>query len=513
MKRIWKQAAGYVAVVALSAGATFATYSMLEANRGISTADTYNYGAEFNQKGVKLAALTPQGYPDFTKPAENSVHAVVHIKAVKRATQIQQRRQVLDPLEFFFGFGDSQVPQQQARPSVGFGSGVIISEDGYIVTNNHVIQGADELEVTLNDNRKFKAKLIGTDAQTDIALLKVEATKLPYIPFGNSDALKVGEWVLAVGNPFNLTSTVTAGIVSAKGRGLSGGAQQSIESYIQTDAAVNRGNSGGALVNVNGELVGINTAIYSQTGDFAGYSFAVPISIAGKVVADLKQYGVAQRPMLGVSITDVAVAKEIANSEDNPRASEFALAKNLKLDNGIFIGGFAERSPAKEAGLEVGDVIVSINGSKVTKITELMDYLNRFRPGDKVKIGYVRNGATKEAVVTLINNSGNTDVVKKVDGLSELGAAFKDLSNERKRELGISSGVEVAGVDTGGKLAKAGIKKGFIIMKINNTPIILVSQLEHTVQSIAKSDDKGVFIAGFYPTDKRMRYIAIDLNE
>ncbi len=270
----------------------------------------------------------------------------------------------------------------QTLSSVGFGSGVIINKDGYIVTNNHVIDKADEIEVTLNDNSKYTAKLIGTDPQTDIALLKIEGKEFPYIPFGNSDNLKVGEWVLAVGNPFNLTSTVTAGIVSAKGRGggIGSSGPANIQSYIQTDAAINRGNSGGALVNTNGELVGINTAIYSQTGDFTGYGFAVPISIAGKVVADIKEFGTVQRAVLGVMIQDMNIAKE-ANPEKT---------KDIKVNEGAYVGGFAEMSPAKQAGVEEGDVITSVNGVKVRSVSELQDQVNRFRPGEKVKLEVVR---------------------------------------------------------------------------------------------------------------------------
>lgn len=477
----------------------------MEHRRGYSSADFYNYGQEFDQKGVRLASLTTEGYPDFTKAAENSVHAVVHIKStVKSQASSQGRQRAIDPFEYFFGFGDRGGQDfGTPQPSVGFGSGVIISKDGFIVTNNHVIDKANEIQVTLNDNRKFTAKLIGTDPQTDIALLKIEGNDFPYVPFGNSDNLKVGEWVLAVGNPFNLTSTVTAGIVSAKGRGgIGAGNSGDIQSFIQTDAAINRGNSGGALVNTNGELVGINTAIYSQTGDFAGYGFAVPISIAGKVVADIKEYGTVQRAVLGVLIQDISVAKEA-----NPDKT-----KDLKTNEGAYVGGFAEMSPAKQAGIEEGDIITAINSIKVRSVSELQDQVNRFRPGDKVKVDIVRGSSNKTYDVTLKNSSGNTSVVKKGDGIASVGAAFKELTAEKKKDLGVSYGVEVTGTDNGGKFAKEGITKGFVIQKINNQPVSTASQVENIITSTANSQDKVLFISGITPSGAR-KYYAIDLSE
>lgn len=380
----------------------------------------------------------------------------------------------MDPFEYFFGFGGRggfQRPQQQ--PRVGAGSGVIISTDGYIITNNHVIDGADELEVTLNDNRKFPAKIIGADPTTDIALIKIEATDLPTIPFGDSEKLKVGEWVLAVGNPFNLTSTVTAGIVSAKSRGNigAGGKDRSkIESFIQTDAAVNPGNSGGALVNTKGELVGINTAIYSETGNFAGYSFAVPISIAGKVANDLKQFGTVQRAVLGVLIQD-------------PQYVPDAEKEKVKVFEGAYVGGFAERSSAKEAGIEKGDVIVAVNGVKIKSSSALQEQISKYRPGDKVELTINRNGSTKKFTVELRNAQGSTKVVKGGDSAEVMGAAFKALNDEQKRKLGVSYGIEVTGL-TSGKLKDAGIKKGFIIMIVNNQKISAPEDLEKIVESI-----------------------------
>ena len=504
MNKIWKNVAIVIAVALVSIGTTYGTYSYLDSKRNYTSADFYNYGQEFNQDGVHLAALTQDGYPDFTKAAENSLHAVVHIKSTAKGQSQQGRQQrSRDPFfDYFFGDRGGQ-GYSNPQPSVGFGSGVIISKDGYIVTNNHVIEKADEIEVTLNDNSKYKAKLLGADPQTDIALLKVEANDLPYIPFGNSDNLKVGEWVLAVGNPFNLTSTVTAGIVSAKGRGgIGSSGPGNIQSFIQTDAAINRGNSGGALVNTNGELIGINTAIYSQTGNFAGYGFAVPISIAGKVVADIKEYGAVQRAVLGVEIMDIAGAKEVYPDK----------TKDVKVNEGIYVGGFADMSPAKQAGVEEGDVITSINGVKVRNVSELQDQVNRFRPGDKVKLELKRGSATKTFDVTLKTSSGSTSVVKKSDAIGSVGAAFKELTADKKKQLGISYGVEVAGVDNAGKFHKEGVEKGFIIQKINNQSISSPEEVEEIIKRTANSQDKALFISGMNSNGSR-KYYAIDLSE
>nr|WP_297162118.1 Do family serine endopeptidase [uncultured Dysgonomonas sp.] len=510
MKKIWKNASTYIVAALISIGASYGTYSYLNSRANYSSADIFNYGQEFDQKNVHLASLTADGYPDFTKAAESSIHAVVHIKSTVKSVETagRRQRQMIDPFEYFFGFGDRGGSEyMNPQPSVGYGSGVIISKDGYIITNNHVIDKATEIEVTMNDNQKYVAKLIGTDPTTDIALLKIEGTDFPYVSFGNSDDLKVGEWVLAVGNPFNLTSTVTAGIVSAKGRGgigagKQGGGDMTIQSFIQTDAAINPGNSGGALVNTNGQLVGINTAIYSQTGSFAGYGFAVPISIAGKVVADIKEFGAVQRAVLGVMISDVSAVDDI-----NPEK-----AKALKVKEGVYVGGFADRSPAKEAGVLEGDVIVAVNKTKVRSVGELQDQVNRYRPGDKVELAINRNGDSKTVSVVLKNSSGSTSVVKKTDGLAAVGAAFKKLTEEQKKQYGVSYGVEVAGVDDGGKFKKEGISKGFIIMKINNASVSSPDEVEQIIDAVSKSQDKGLFVSGFYPNG-RTKYYAIDLNE
>lgn len=510
MKKIWKNASTYIVAALISIGASYGTYSYLSHRANYSSADIFSYAQDFDQKNVHLASLTADGYPDFTKAAESSIHAVVHIKSTVKAIESSGRRQrqMIDPFEYFFGFGDRGGSEyMNPQPSVGYGSGVIISKDGYVITNNHVIDNATEIELTTNDNQKYQAKLIGADPKTDIALLKIEGNDFPYVPFGSSDDLKVGEWVLAVGNPFNLTSTVTAGIVSAKGRGgigagKPGGEGMTIQSFIQTDAAINPGNSGGALVNTNGQLVGINTAIYSQTGNFAGYGFAVPISIAGKVVADIKEFGAVQRAVLGVMISDVSAVDDISPEK----------AKSLKVKEGAYVGGFADRSPAKEAGVQEGDVIVAVNKTKVRNVGELQELVNRYRPGDKVELTINRSGDTKTVSVVLKNSLGSTSVVKKTDGLAAVGAAFKALTEDQKKQYGVSYGVEVAGVDDGGKFKKEGISKGFIVLKINNVPVSSPGAVEQTIDAVSKSKDKGLFISGFYPNG-RTKYYAIDLDE
>lgn len=510
MEKIWKNILSYAAVALISVGATFGTYSYLESRNSdnYSSADRYNYSNEFNQKNVHLASLTGDGFPDFTKVAENSVHAVVHIKSVVKAQASSRRQQrPIDPFEYFFGFGDRGGQQYNPQPAVGFGSGVIISKDGYIITNNHVIDKATEIEVTMNDNSTYQARILGTDPSTDIALLKIEGKDFPYIPFGDSDQLKVGEWVLAVGNPFNLTSTVTAGIVSAKGRGNIGANSNpevnSIQSFIQTDAAINPGNSGGALVNTQGQLIGINTAIYSQTGSFAGYGFAVPISIAGKVVADIKEYGAVQRAVLGVMIMDLAQAKKEYPDK----------AKEIKVTEGVYVGDFADHSPAKQAGIEAGDVIISINDVKVRNVGELQEQVSRFRPGDKVKVVAKRNNKDKTFNITLKNSEGSTSIVTKEDGLEAVGAAFKEVPNDKLKEYGIRSGVEVAGTDKNGKFSQSGINKGFIIEKINSQRVTTVADVERVIQEAASSSEKVLFISGFYPINGAKRHYAIDLGE
>ena len=452
------------------------------------------YSNSFNQdKNVVLTNLmTSEGYPDFTDAADRSVDGVVHVK-----TKTLSRQQYINPFDYFFGFGDRS--PSQPREQVGFGSGVIISKDGYIITNNHVVENANEVLVSLNDNREFTAKVVGNDPQSDLALLKIEGDDFPYLTFGNSDALKVGEWVLAVGNPFNLTSTVTAGIVSAKNRGnvMGGG----LQSFIQVDAAVNPGNSGGALVNTRGELVGINTAIYSQTGNFAGYAFAIPISIAGKIAADIKEYGTVQRAYLGIQVQNI----EGVRREDPEKARELSQIK------GVLVDDFSERSAAKAAGMAKGDIIIAINNAPINNFPELQVQLNKYRPGDKVNVTVDRKGKSQNFSIELKNDEGNTEISRVTNPLDKLGAKFATISDERKTQLGISNGLEVESVVSDGLFRKEGINKGFIILRINNTPVNNESDLNSIVASTQNRQDKVLLIAGFYPNG-RTQYIAIDLT-
>lgn len=433
---------------------------------------------------------------DFTRAAASTVNAVVSIKSTTMQQQRSSGSMEEELFRYFFGQGRRDYTPQ---PRVGMGSGVIISEDGYIVTNNHVIDQANKIEVTLNDKRSFEATLIGCDPVTDLALLKIDAEKLPIVRFGDSDKLQVGEWVLAVGNPFQLNSTVTAGIVSAKSRNLgmiAPSSRMGIESFIQTDAAVNPGNSGGALVNTAGELVGINTAIYSETGNYAGYSFAIPTSIVSKVITDLKQYGTVQRAMLGVSIMEMN--------------DQLAKEKKIELRKGVYVAEVSERSAALEAGLESGDVIVAINGVATPTVAILQEQIARYRPGDKVKIEYFRGKDKKEADATLKNSDGNTEVTK-ASNIDMLGATLKEASDELRNKLRIRGGVEVTKVKEG-QFKKAGIRDGFVILDINGERIMNVKNVEAVFQSLMRGEtrDKVMFIKGLYPNG-RAAYYAVPL--
>ena len=456
-----------------------------------------------------LAPSRYNGALDFTTAAESTINSVVSIKSFATPRQQQFYGNDFDPFEFFFGPGygqggqqrrQQQQPQQKMEPqAMGSGSGVIISEDGYIVTNNHVVDGAEKLEVTLNDNRKFNARVVGTDPNTDIALLKISATKLTPIVFGNSDNVKVGEWVLAVGNPFGLNSSVTAGIVSAKARGINKGKNVGIESFIQHDAAVNPGNSGGALVNVDGELIGINTMIYSQTGNYAGHSFAIPSSVVKKIITDIKQYGTVQRAVLGIQFIELDAEKA---KENNITATT----------EGVYVDKVNDRSAAKEAGLREGDVIVGLNGSTIKNGAQMLEEMSKLRPGDKATIKYYRDNSLKTANVTFKNDQGTTRITKSSD-FTSLGCAFTSLSAEEKEELGISNGVKVSGIKNG-KFKDAGITNGFIITDINNMRVNNQDEVEDIYNAIMrdKESDKVMFITGITTTGKKV-YRAVDLAD
>jgi len=508
--KTFKLVLGFLLVSLLSAGVAIGTYSYLNKRN-----ETYSTGNLLNQPGFRTVGFaTPAENTDFTYAAEQTVNAVVHIKSVVKPSDNSRsnrgNRGYIDPFEFFFGDGNNPFQQFQRQPRVGFGSGVIISSDGFIVTNNHVIDGADEIEVTTNDDQVYKAKIVGNDDLTDVALLKIEGKNFHSLPFGDSDLLKVGEWVLAVGNPFNLTSTVTAGIVSAKGRSdIAGGynfrgpTQDKIQSFIQTDAAVNHGNSGGALVNTKGELVGINTALISETGNYVGYSFAIPVNIVKKVISDIKQYGTVQRAMLGIQILDLAALKE----KDPDKY------KNININEGVYVDGFSSSSSAQKAGIQIGDVITAMNDKKVKTGQDLRGELSRYSPGDRIKVQVYRNNDTKNFTVELKNSEGTTDVVKQKNPNDILGATFKELSNEMKTRIGLNYGVEVTDLSNG-KLKSAGIKKGFIILTANDSRVSSSDDMESIVSSVLKNDpdDRGLYIKGFYPDSRKMEYYAIDLN-
>ena len=447
------------------------------------------------QQAAFTQPSTPQQYIDLTDAADKSIHAVVHIKSTQNS-KTQTIRRAPDIYDFFFGDGMGRQQEIRTQPRVGFGSGVILTEDGYIVTNHHVIDNADVIDVTLNDNRSFKGRLIGSDENTDLALIKIEVDeKLPALPVGNSDDLKIGEWVLAVGNPFNLTSTVTAGIVSAKARTL-GVYNGGIESFIQTDAAINQGNSGGALVNAKGELVGINSVLTSPTGSYAGYGFAIPTSIMTKVVNDLKEYGTVQRAILGIMGGTVT--------------SELAEEKDLGTVDGVYVSEVMADGGAQEAGIEVGDVIIAVDGTKIKNMAQMQEVFTKHQPGDKVKITVLRKKKEKELDVVLKNVQGNTNVVKNAD-LDMLGATFKELDEKELRLYKISYGLKVLDVSKG-RFADAGIKKGFIIQKVNNTPMKSIDDIQKAIKQANASSDQVLFIAGVTPSGKRA-YYSVDLSQ
>lgn len=453
--------------------------------------ETNNVGRD-----ISLTSLAPVTGPDLTFAAEKSVNAVVHVRTKARATTPQ-----VHPghpfFEFFFGPGFSPggtTPHlNQPQPVMGSGSGVILSSDGFIVTNNHVIDRAEEIEIILNDRRTFNAVKVGADPTTDIALLKIDASGLPYLRYGNSDNLRIGEWVLAVGNPFNLTSTVTAGIVSAKSRSIQILGQMSIEAFIQTDAAVNPGNSGGALVNINGELVGINTAIASRTGSFAGYSFAVPVSIVEKVVGDLKEFGKVQRGLMGVNIREMT--------------SELAEQAGLDEVRGVYVAEVIENGGAKDAGIKSGDIITSINGTPVNSVPQLQERVSRFRPGDNLRVEVIREKRNRTFTVTLRNIHGNTEIVQRSTRLDILGATFEPLSESERQRLRLRNGLKVTAL-TAGKFRDAGIGEGYIITQANRVPINSEEDLSRVIEVL----EGGLFLSGVY-TNGSVAYYAINLRE
>ena len=498
MKTSTKFVIGAAAMVAVSAGVAGVTaYAVMQNNQkddATSFYDTFKVAPLTRTAAFDATAMQPV---DLTQAAESSLNSVVHIMAVQRSkTQVIQGQP--DIFDFFFGDGRGRQRQIETPEQRGFGSGVIISKDGYIVTNNHVIDGADEISVKLHDSREMKGRVVGTDPTSDLALVKIEGDDFPAIPIGSSDALKVGEWVLAVGNPFTLGSTVTAGVVSAKARGL--GANQ-VESFIQTDAAINQGNSGGALVNARGELVGINAMLYSPTGAYSGYGFAIPTSIMTKVVTDLKQYGTVQRALLGIAGRDMG--NEVYPEEIRKEQKE------LGINTGVQIVS-VEEDGSVSGVLEKNDVIIALDGKKIKTMSELQGLLAQHRPGDKIKLTVWRDKKEKEFTVTLKNAQGNTKVVKKAD-MEILGAAFRVVPDEVKRQLNLGYGVQVTGL-TSGRMADSGIRKGFIILKANNKQLRTVEDLETVMKAASQSPDQVLFMTGVYPSGKRANY-AVDLSQ
>ena len=512
MKQTTKNILGIGAIVLLSSGvAGLTTYKLLQSNKA-ATETSFNEMFKQNPN-VKLAAFDAvNAQPiDLTQAAENSLHAVVHIRSTQEA-KTRTVQQAPDIFDFFFGDGRGQQRQVQSQPRVGFGSGVIISKDGYIVTNNHVIEGADEISVKLNDNREFKGRVIGTDPSTDLALVKIEGDDFPTIPVGDSEALKVGEWVLAVGNPFNLTSTVTAGIVSAKARTLGVYGIGGVESFIQTDAAINQGNSGGALVNAKGELVGINAVLSSPTGAYAGYGFAIPTSVMTKVVSDLKQYGTVQRALLGIKGTSLAGDGDMMSDQpiDKSGATLSDKRKEFGVVDGVWVREIVDGGSAAGSDIKVDDVIIGIDGKKVQNFADLQEAIAQHRPGDKVTVKVMRDKKEKNINITLKNEQGTTKIVKDA-GMEILGAAFKELPDDLKKQLNLGYGLQVTGV-TSGKMADAGVRKGFIILKANDQPMRKVSDLEEVMKAAVKSPNQVLFLTGVFPSGKR-GYYAVDLTQ
>ena len=459
-------------------------------------------------QAAPAAASAPAGQPvDLTYAAEKALPSVVYIKSVQNAKV--QTVEYSDPFEDFFsdpfggffnrgqGNNGSRKRQVQTPKRAAAGSGVIISADGYIVTNNHVVDGADELTVTLNENSKeYSARIIGADKTTDLALIKIDAKNLPAIAIANSDDVKIGEWVLAVGNPLGLNNTVTAGIVSAKARQMGEG----VTSMIQTDAAINQGNSGGALVNTNGALIGINAMLASPTGSNIGYGFAIPTAIMNKVVDDIKKYGAVQRAMIGIKGGDVS--NKVDADKEQGKEVDYGTME------GIYIGEVVEGGAAQAAGLQKEDVIISIDGQKIKKFGDLQGVIAQKRPGDKVKVTYLRNKKEHTVTLTLKNEQGNTKVVKNAD-VDILGIDVRPITDSQKKQLEISYGLEVLKVN-GGKMKEAGVPKGFIIQVVNDQPMRSFDDLQ---QAVKDAKDQMLIIRGMFPTGKRGGFVVYLQND
>jgi serine protease Do len=491
---------GLLGSAILGGGVAVGGYKLLEPERNnspqaVAADPNVRYTSELRSSNY----VVPEGL-NFTAAAASVTPAVVHV-TTEYAPKPSQNAAQMDPfLRQFFGddFDQYHGRGQGRGVQQGSGSGVIIAANGYIVTNNHVIDKADKITVIMDDKRKFEAELVGTDPTTDLALLKVKADNLPFIRYGNSDQVKVGEWVLAVGNPFNLNSTVTAGIISAKGRNIGILREQNarnqnmgIESFLQTDAVVNPGNSGGALVNLNGDLIGINSAIASQTGSFVGYSFAVPSSIVSKVIDDLLKYKVVQRALLGVSIQEV----------DATLASE----KKLSSLNGVYVQGTTEGSSAADAGIKTGDIITEINGAKVNTSSQLQEQVARFRPGDKIKVTYLRGSDTRTTTATLRNATGTTDIIREEvsKAIKYEGATLQPVSKQELSKLGLDGGAKISGIGKS-NFRETGIADGFIITRIDKNRVSKPQDVEKFLE--AAKESQGALVEGVYPDGRKAYY-------
>jgi len=500
-RKIMRKFSALLLAAVMGSAITVGTMKIFESSEGAQT---------LKIEHVDKAPVIPANYEgaegamapfDFTAAAEKTMPAVVHIRSTQMPSAQQNTREIPAPFREFFGpFMD----EGRNMPRVGSGSGVIINAEGYIVTNNHVIDNARDIEVLMNDNRSFKAVVIGTDPTTDLALIKVEADDLPYLSLYDSDQLKVGEWVMAVGNPFNLTSTVTAGIVSAKGRSIDilrnvapgDSVNNSIESFIQTDAAINPGNSGGALVNLNGDLVGINTAIASPTGAYSGYGFAVPANIVKRVVEDLIAYGSVQRGVLGVQINNIN--------------ADFAEENGLDVIQGAYVAAVQENTAAAEAGIKSGDVIVSIDGNEIGTTAELIGYIGAKRPGDKIAVKVNRKGRELTYDAVLRNVNGTTELIKneKPEILTVLGAELSTVDEATLNKLKIRNGVRVQQLSAGKLRSETDMREGFVITRIDGKPVSEPDQ----VVNILKNRTGGVLIEGMYEGSTKIYYYGLGLG-
>jgi Do/DeqQ family serine protease len=506
-----KQVLFTVAISAFTALAVIWGYGkFIKPNNAYAGQETGIVPSNYKYAGLLDGGGTPPtGAIDFTAPAAAALPAVVHIKTKTNAKQVSNSLPRTKPnnpfsdlfdddiFNQFFGGRGGVIPEQRAS-----GSGVIISEDGYIITNNHVVDKADELTVTLNNKKTYKAKVIGTDPAYDLAVIKIEAAGLPFLLYGNSDDLKIGQWVLAIGYPLNLETTVTAGIVSAKARSLglnkdkSGNAGAGVESFIQTDAAVNQGNSGGALVNTDGKLVGINSAIASPTGSYAGYSYAIPVNIAKKVVDDLIKFGTVQRGFLGVSYAPDNISDEAKKKE------------GILDGNGVYITGITKGGAAEFSGIKKGDFITRINKIPVSSGAEMVAQVSQYKPGDKISISYERDGKESTTNITLKNNAGNFDIVKADAIIDNLGADLVTLDTKKAKEYGINGGVIVKKIHDGALNDQTRMKDGFVILKVNDKAVKNLEELKTAIGA-----NKTVTISGFYPGYDGEYEYPITLNE